>query len=75
MVIDRGNFPIVNNDLKFTITWDLAHFWVSAKPHLYQSVHFILGHSFLTCINYESLVNFHSIAVLQVSVVIMEPYT
>ena len=61
MVIDRGNFPIVNNDLKFTITWDLAHLWVSAEPH------FISGHSSFTCINYESLVNFHFIVILQIA--------
>ena len=41
MVIDQGNFHIVDNDLKFTITWKLLILWVSAKSHLDKSTDFI----------------------------------
>ena len=46
MVIDRGNSHIVDNDLKFTITWKLLILWVSAKSHLAKSTDFINGHKF-----------------------------
>ena len=43
MVMDQGNFHIVDNDFKFTITWELAHLPKSTESHLDQSVDFISG--------------------------------
>ena len=40
IVIDQGNFHKVNIDLKFTNTWELAHFPKSTESHLDQSVDF-----------------------------------
>ena len=61
MVIDQGNFHIVDNDLKFTITWKLLILWVSAKSHLDQSTDFISGHRFLNCTYSQSSQNFGEI--------------
>ncbi len=61
MVIDQGNFHIVDNDLKFTITWKLLILWVSAKAHLDQSTDFISGHRILNCTYPQSSQNFGEI--------------
>ena len=47
MVMDQGNFHIVDNDFKFTITWELAHLPKSTESYLDQSVDFISGLIFL----------------------------
>ena len=52
MVIDQGNFHIVNNDLKFANNWELTHFPKSAAPRLNQYVDFIITRSFFTCSKY-----------------------
>ena len=41
IVIDQGNFHKVDIDLKFTNTWELAHFPKFTESHLDQSVDFI----------------------------------
>ena len=41
MVIDQGNYHIVDNDLKFTYSWEWTNLSTSAKSHLNKSVHFI----------------------------------
>ena len=43
MVMDQGNFHIVDNDLKFTIIWELAYLPKSTESHLDESVDFISG--------------------------------
>ena len=60
MVMDQGNFHIVDNDFKFTITWELAHFPKSTESHLDQSVDFISGLLFSNCTYSESPQNFRS---------------
>ena len=69
MVMDQGNFHIMDNDLNFTIIWELAHFLKSTALHLNQNVDFISRRSLLTCTNSESWQNFRSIAVLHVFIV------
>ena len=66
MVMDQGNFHLMDNDLKFTIIWELAYLSKSAEPQLYQTLDFISDHSFLTHTNPESWQNFRSIAVLHI---------
>ena len=46
MVIDQGNFHIVNNPLKFINISELTHFPKSAESHLGKFVDFICGHWF-----------------------------
>ena len=46
MVIDQGNFHIVDNDIKFTNTWEFADFPKSAESHLGKFVDFICDHWF-----------------------------
>ena len=41
MVMDQGNFHIVDNDLKFTIIWELAYLPKSTESHLDRSIDFI----------------------------------
>ena len=60
MVMDQGNFHIVDNDFKFTITWELAHLPKSTESHLDQSVDFISSLIFLNCTYSESPQNFRS---------------
>ena len=66
MVMDQGNFHLMDNDLKFTIIWELAYLPKSTEPQLNQTVDFISSRSFLTHTNPESWQNFRSIAVLHV---------
>ena len=66
MVMDQGNFHIVDNDVHFTIIWELTHLSKYTELHLNQSVDFISQRSFFTCTNSESWQNFCSIAVLHV---------
>ena len=54
MVMDQGNFHLMDNDLKFTIIWELAYLSKSAEPQLNQTLDFISGHSSLTHTNPES---------------------
>ena len=63
MVMDQGNFHIVDNDVHFTIIWELSHLSKSTELHLNQSVDFISQRSFFTCTNSESWQNFRSIGV------------
>ena len=41
MVMDQGNFHIVDNDLKFTIIWELAYLPKSTESYLDRSIDFI----------------------------------
>ena len=66
MVMDQGNFHLMDNDLKFTIIWELAYFPKSTESQLNQTVDFISDRSFLTHTNPESWQNSRSIAVLHV---------
>ena len=66
MVMDQGNFHIVDNDLDITIIWELTHLPKSTELHLNQSLDFINRRSLLTRTNPESWQNFSSIAVLRV---------
>ena len=66
MVMDQGNFHLMDNDLKFTIIWELTNLPKSTKLHLIQFVDFISQRSFFTCTNSESWQNSCSIAVLHV---------
>ena len=61
MVIDQGNFHIVDYELKFTITWKLLILWVSAKSHLDTSTDFISDYSFQNRTYSESWQNFEKI--------------
>ena len=55
MVMDQGNFHLMDNDLKFTLIWELAFLPKSTEPQLNQTVDFISSRSFLTHTNSESL--------------------
>ena len=46
MVIDQGNFHIVNNGLNFINISELTNLPKSAESHLGKFVHFIDGHWF-----------------------------
>ena len=46
IVIGQGNFHIVDIDLKFTYTWELAHLPKSTESHFDQSVDFISSLTF-----------------------------
>ena len=54
MVMDQGNFHVVDNDLKFTIIWELADLPKSTEPQLNRTVDFISSRSFLTHTNPET---------------------
>ena len=54
MVMDQGDFNLMDNNLKFTIFWELAYLSKSAEPQLNQTLDFISDHSFLTHTNPES---------------------
>ena len=69
MVIDQGNYHIVDNDLKYTYSWEWTNLSTSAKSHLNKSVHFISNRSFKKRTNNESWQNSRSIAVLRVFLV------
>ena len=69
MVMDQGNFHKMDNDLKFTITWELAHLSKSTESHLDQSTDFISGLTFWSCTYSESPQNFRSYDILHVYVV------
>ena len=66
MVIDHGNFHIEDNDLKYTSSWESAHFPKSAGSQLNRFVHFISNRRFINHTNSKISQNFRSIAVLQV---------
>ena len=66
MVMDQGNFHLMDNNLKFTIIWELADLPKSTEPQLNRTVDFISSRSFLTHTNPESWQNSRSIAVLHV---------
>ena len=68
MVIDQGNFHIVDNNIISTNTWELAHLQKPAEPYLTQSVDFISDRRFLTIRIPKSWQNFRSIAVLHVCI-------
>ena len=65
IVIDHGNFHKEDNDLKYTSSWESAHFSKSAGSQLNKSVHFISSCSFKNRTNSERSQNFRSVAVLQ----------
>ena len=58
--MDQGNFHKMNNDFKFTITWELAHLLKSTEFHLDQSVDFISGLIFWSRTYSESPQKFRS---------------
>ena len=64
MVMDQGNFHLMDNDLKFTIIWELAYLPKSTESQLNRSVDFISNRSFKKFNNYESWQNSRFIAVL-----------
>ena len=66
MDMDQGNFHIVDNDVHFTIIWELTHLSKSTELHLNQSLDFISQRSLLTRTNPESWQNFRSIAVFHI---------
>ena len=66
MVINQGNFHLVDNDLKFTISWKLAYLPKSTYPHLKWFLDFIISRSFYICANPKNWQNSSSIAVLRV---------
>ena len=65
MVMDQGNFHIVDNDLKFTIIWELAYLPKSTESHLDQSIDFISSLTFWSRTYSESPQNFRSYDILQ----------
>ena len=67
MVMGQGNFYLMDNDLKFTIIWELAYFPKSTEPQINRSVDFISGRSYYNHKNSQISQNFRSIAVLHVS--------
>ena len=72
MVIDQGNYHIVDNDLKFTYSWEWTNLLTSGKSHLNWSVHFISNRSFKKRTYYESWQNSSSIFVLHVYVMLTQ---
>ena len=66
MVIYQGNFHLMDNNLKFTIIWELTYLPKSTEPQLNRTVDFISSRSFLTHTNPESWQNFRSFAILHV---------
>ena len=69
IVIDQGYFHKVDNDLKFTNIWELAHFLKSTESHLDRAVDFISGLTFWSSTYSESPQNFRSYDILHVYVV------
>ena len=74
IVIGQGNFHKVEIDLKFTNTWELAHFPKSTESHLDRSVDFISRLTILNRIYSESPQNFRSYDKLHVYVVLELKY-
>ena len=64
IVIDQGSFHKVDNDLKFTNIWELAHFLISTESHLDRAVDFISGLTFWNRTYSESPQNFRSYDIL-----------
>ena len=54
MVMNQGNIHLMDDELKFTIIWELTYFPKSTEPQLNQTVDFISSRSFFTCTNSES---------------------
>ena len=67
--MDRSNFHIEDNDLKFTSTWELAHLSKSTDLHLKRPVDFISGLTYLSRTYSESPQNFCSYDILHVHIV------
>ena len=65
IVIDQGSFHKVDNDLKFTNIWELAHLPKSTKPQLPQSVDFIMDLTFWNRTYSKSPQNFRSYDILR----------
>ena len=65
-VICHGNFHIEDNDLKYTSSWESAHFPKSAGSQLNRFVRFISNRRFINHTNSKRSQNFRSIDVLQV---------
>ena len=72
MVMDQGNFHLMDNNLKFTIIWELTYLSKSTEPQLNRTVDFISDRSFLSHTNPESWQNSRSIAVSHVSVAYLQ---
>ena len=66
IVIDQGKLHKVDNDLKFTNSWELANFPKPTEPQLNRTVDFISDRSFLTHTNPESWQNSRSIGIVHV---------
>ena len=64
MVMDQGNFHIEDNDLKFTIIWELAYLPKSTESHLDRSIDFISDLTFWNRTYSESPQNFRSYDIL-----------
>ena len=69
IVIDQGNSHKVDNDLKFTNTWELAHLPKSTKSHFYRPADFISDLTFWKRTYSESPQNSRSYDILHVYVV------
>ena len=72
MVMDQGNFHLMDNNLKFTIIRELAYLPKSTEPQLNRTVDFISSRSFKNHINYERSQNFRFIAILHVFLVFIQ---
>ena len=64
MVIGQGNFHKVDNDFKFTKTWELAHLSKSTESHLDHIADFYSSLSFWNHTYSESLQNLRSYDIL-----------
>ena len=67
----QGNFCKLDNELKFTNIWELAHLPKSTGPHKDQAVDFISDRSFFIFTNSESWQNFRSYDILHVYVAML----
>ena len=72
MVIGQGKFHKVDNALKFTDSWELAHLSKSTESHLDQNADFISSLTFWNHTYSESPQNFRSYDILHVSVWFMQ---
>ena len=68
MVMDQGNFHLIDNGLKFSIMWELPYLPKSTEPQLNRSLDIFSGRSYFNHKNSQTSQNFRSIAVLHVSV-------
>ena len=63
IVIDQGNFPMEDNSLQCTNTWELVHLPEPTESHFNKFVDFISYHSFKIRTNSKSWQNFRYISV------------